>query len=254
MSPIRGVMYKVDRAKVHIDALSELIKLWGEIQSKGLSSHDDLERGEHIVEIRPPELDMSIALIAGDFVCCLRSSLDHLVWQLIKVIGGEPSKRTCFPVLGENSLDAQLFFTKSVFGVPEEAIAIIRSLQPYQSGDAYKLHYLWILNTLWNIDKHRHIPLHAAITEYVYESGPKPLRVEKFEDHMKIFFALADKANVKFDPRPQSEVQFGNKDEGVLVNIQSLRAIYEAIRNQIIPAFARFFPQQEEIGHQKVTF
>jgi hypothetical protein len=255
MSPIRGVMYKVDRAKVHLDALAEFVELWSEIQSQAYFFHDDLERGEYIVEIRPPEMDMRGALIAGDFICCLRSSLDHLVWQLVKVTGSEPSKSICFPVVGQNTLDSQIFFTKSVFGLPEDAIAIIRSMQPYQRGDSYKLHYLWILNTLWNIDKHRHIPLHAAVTEYVYESVfTKPLRVEEFDDHMKVFFPLADKSNVKFNPRPKSEIHFGKRDEGVLVNIQNLRAIYEAIRNEIIPAFSRFFPEQKETGHQTLTW
>jgi hypothetical protein len=81
MSPISAVMHKINRAKVHLDAPSEFVKSWSESAAKSISTHDDLERGEYIVEIIPLELDLRGALIAGDFICCLRSSLDHLAWQ-----------------------------------------------------------------------------------------------------------------------------------------------------------------------------
>jgi hypothetical protein len=237
-------MHKVSRAKVHLDALSQFIKDWDELHSKSFSTQDDVESGEYIIEIRPPDLDVRGALIAGDFVSCLRSSLDHLAWQLAaKAINGPPSKRICFPIFGENTIDSQIAFTKSTFGIPEEAVAIIRSLQPYQSGNSYKLHYLWILNALWNIDKHRHIPFHSMITDFSFADGtPKPIRhsTGPLNDHGKAFFRIADKPNVKFEP-VKSVIIFGDKQEGVAVNIENFRAIYEAVSEKIIPAFSRFF-------------
>jgi hypothetical protein len=235
-------MHKVERAKVHLDVLSECVRLWSESQRNSFSSGDDLECKEYVVEIRPPEPDMRAAMIAGDFVSCLRSSLDHLAWQLAATVTPIPSKRICFPIYGENTIDNQVSFTKSTFGLPEEAIAVIRSVQPYHRGDTYKLHYLWILHTLWNIDKHRHIPLHSMITEFSFASGtPQPLRVDKLDDHAKIYFRLGDKPNVKLNPLPESTIVFGDKHEGVTVTAENLRKIYDAVSDQIIPAFARFF-------------
>jgi hypothetical protein len=239
--PISAVMHKVNRAKVHLDALTEAVKTWRESQSKSLSAHDDLERGEYVVELRPPDVDIRTALIAGDFVCCLRSSLDHLAWQLANTGSGNPDK-VSFPIIGVDSPDNQRLFIKSTVGIPEEALITIKSLQPYQVGDRYKGKYLWILHTLWNIDKHRHIPMHSAVTQFnLHAASAKPLSVKTFDDHMKLTFNLSDKANVKFLPMSKPEVYFGDEKEEVMVTVDNLGTIYEAIRSEIVPAFAGFF-------------
>jgi hypothetical protein len=243
MSPISEIMHKVDRAKEHLDALDEAIEIWRGSHANSVFTEDNVECGEYVVELRPPNPDIRIALIAGDFICCLRSSLDHLTWQLAATINPNPSKKICFPIIGENTIDNQVLFTKSTFGIPEEALITIRSLQPYQGGDTYKRKYLWILHTLWNIDKHRHIPLHSAVTQYNLDAASaKPLRLDKFEDHMRIIFSLSEKTNVKFQPMSKPEIFFGNEKEGVTVTVEHFRAIYEAIRSEIVPAFAGFFP------------
>jgi hypothetical protein len=249
MSPIKGLMFKIARAKVHLDALSEAVELWRESQAKAPSAYDDLERGEHIIEFRPPDLDIRVALIAGDFISCLRSSLDHLAWQLAATNKAEPSNRICFPILAENTLDSQLAFTKATFGIPDEAIITIRSLQPYHGGKSYKDRYLWILNTLWNIDKHRHIPLNYTVCEFTLEArSARPIDIQQLDNYAKMTFNIADKPNIKFQPMPRPEVYFGNEKEGVRVTVDQLRTIYESVRNEIIPAFACFFPQSEGIG------
>lgn len=243
MSPIKGIMYKVERAEVHLNALSEAVEAWREKHADSLIPPDDLEGREYVVEIRPPDADIRLALIAGDFVCCLRSALDHLAWQLAATVNPDPPKRICFPIYGENTLDTQYAFAKATHDIPEEAIVTIRSLQPYHGGDAYKSKYLWILHALWNIDKHRHIPLHAFVSEWRLDpTSAKPLRIEKFDDYAKLIFTLSDKPNVKFEPMPLPEVLFGDQKEGIRVTVENLRKIHEAIRDQIIPAFAGFFP------------
>jgi hypothetical protein len=116
-----------------------------------------------------------------------------------------------------------------------------RSRQQYQGGDPYKRKYLWILNTLWNIDKHRHIPLHSAVTQYNLDvASAKPLRMEEYEDHMKMIFSLTEKLHVKFLPVSKPEIYFGNQREDVMVTLEHLWAIYGAVRNEIVPAFAGF--------------
>jgi hypothetical protein len=251
--PIKGLMRKIDRAKVHLDALSQAVESWRKTQTDCLFFQDDIERGEHIIEFRPPisDKDVEMALIAGDFVCCLRASLDHLAWQLAASAnpGTVPSKRIAFPIIGENTLDTQIAFTKMTFGIPEEAVYTIRSLQPYHGGDAYRHKFLWILNTLWNIDKHRSIAMHSLVTEIrLHVSSAMPIRCDRFDDHMKMVFNLTDKSNIKFQPMPPPEVNFGDEKEGVKVTVEGLRTIYEAVRNEIIPAFAGFFPQSKGIG------
>jgi hypothetical protein len=52
-----------------------------ESEPYGISAEDDLNAGKHILTITLDDPPFAVALIAGDFVYCLRSSLDHLAWQ-----------------------------------------------------------------------------------------------------------------------------------------------------------------------------
>ena len=85
------------------------------------------------IELEDPPFEA--ALIAGDFICCLRSSLDYLAWQLAVITTPIPSKRVCFPIYGENTPDNQVSIAKSTFGIPEPAISLIKSFQPYHTKD-----------------------------------------------------------------------------------------------------------------------
>jgi hypothetical protein len=57
-------------------------------------------------------------------------------------------------------------------GVCADALAIIHDAQPYQFGTDYAAHPLWMLNELWNIDKHRHVAMRGArIDGFLIEAG-----------------------------------------------------------------------------------
>jgi hypothetical protein len=47
-----------------------------------------------------------------------------------------------------------------VYGIPDEAVAIIKQAQPYHWGDDRGRHEIALLNAMWNHDKHR--LLHAT--------------------------------------------------------------------------------------------
>jgi hypothetical protein len=117
----------------------------------------------------PPPFEL--ALVAADFVSCLRSALDHLVWQLGDIASKE-CRRLAFPIFRENSVDVQVLIARQTYVIAEPAICLIKKLQPYNSGNAYKTNPLWILNELWIIDKHRPITLHSGIYEFSFPSYP----------------------------------------------------------------------------------
>ncbi len=247
MSPVESVLYKVNRAKFHLDNLRGLIEEWRKSHLQSVQASENSETGEYVVEIRPPLAELDFALVAGDFICCLRSALDHLTWQMY--VAANPNskdgvpKRISFPVYENNSEDIQKAFVHCTFGLPEEAIALIRSLQPYQYKDSHRFHQLWILNTLWSIDKHRQIPMHSAVSEYIFAPPvPKVLRKEDFDDHSRVYFALADKSSVKIYPLTDARVIFGDDKEGAIATIESFDEIYKTVRDKIIPAFTPFLP------------
>lgn len=77
---------KIHWAKKHLDALHEHVGVLAKkVDSHNIFTYDDLEASEYVVKIVLDPADFDAALIAGDFVSCLRSSLDYLAWQLAKL-------------------------------------------------------------------------------------------------------------------------------------------------------------------------
>lgn len=234
---------KLERAKVHLDALGVRVKEFIESKPYRITFKDDLERQEYIVVIEMDDPPLDAALIAGDFISCLRSSLDHIVWQIAAQAGiaKAPFRTSAFPIFGENILDNQVAIARATFGLPDEVTALIKSLQPYHAGDRYKFHPLWVLNHLWNVDKHRHIPLHSGAIQFDFApESVRPIRHQAFDDRGEMVFPLSAKDNIKFNLR-DAEVQFGDQSEGIVLPYEGLVNIYEFVRDSVFPPFARFF-------------
>lgn len=121
------------------------------------------------------------SLISGDYAHNLRSALDHLAWELVKVSGAKPGAWTSFPTYGNKDdfiRDVKEREKKRGPG-PLEGIEVdgpiwtlIESYQPYTNTklppwlpadmpdrESWKPHltHLGILNALNKVDKHRTI-------------------------------------------------------------------------------------------------
>jgi hypothetical protein len=242
---LANIKFKLKRAKTHLDALDVEITKFAKTKTYSFSSEDDAERGEYVLTITPNDAEpLPCTVVAGDFICCLRSSLDYLVYQLASLSGKIPGSEISFPVFGEDSLDTQLRITRKTYGVPDAAVIIIKSLQPYNSGNAYKSTHLWRLNKLWNIDKHRHLPLHSVFSHVAFPRVPQNMapRPEILNDGStyRLRFPAAAKPYIDLKPRISTDVQFGDEREGVAVLPKDFRDMYEFVRNKVIPRFAGF--------------
>lgn len=149
---MEGVELKIARAAEHLDAL-------GAEASAYLDSNPYQVVGEPRADgdmllvckvYRYPPLRLSVLL--GDFLHNLRSSLDHLAWQLVLANGGTPGKKTAFPILSKKASKP----IRISGGVSAKAADLVERFQPYNSTDTTpREHPLWVLSTLNNIDKHR---------------------------------------------------------------------------------------------------
>lgn len=95
-----------------------------------------------------------LGALLGDIVHNLRSSLDHVVHQLImEQTGKEPTYRTYeFPIFcHENQFDETL--NRKLRDVSDEAVELIKDVQPFQS-DPPKASPLHTLQDLSTIDRH----------------------------------------------------------------------------------------------------
>ena len=108
--PLRvGLTYtlmKLDRGYQHLDELKAAVSAFRN-DGYTVNRHDDLTNSLHHVEIEQKITPDSIGILAGEFACCLRSSLDHLAWQLALLTTDAPNDATSFPIYERLESDKQ---------------------------------------------------------------------------------------------------------------------------------------------------
>lgn len=157
---LESTRFKLDRAKHHIDLIDVEIKAFMDddpcrsVRELDPLNGDKVWRAK-IDKFPPPEWGTPI----GDAVHSLRSSLDHMVWEL-----SSPSKRattTQFPICDHDGTAWGQFHHKGVQqqfrGLSKANKAVIEFLQPYKGNDTDQI--LAMLRDLSNFDKHRELTL-----------------------------------------------------------------------------------------------
>jgi hypothetical protein len=98
----------------------------------------------------PPRL----AVLAGEIVHHLRSSLDHLIHALIVKNGGTPSNNNQFPICKTPKEFERSCNSGQIKGVSRSAKKIIRSVQPYTTRTPEDT-ILYVVNKYGILDKHK---------------------------------------------------------------------------------------------------
>jgi len=157
---------KIERAAKHIQAIKNAIATDAARHGDAFIVESD---GKEAVDL--PEPDPEIAIDAGEFIYQMRSSLDHLAFDLVKrnksgialPAGWEDDCK--FPIWTKPlepgktpPLPYGVF--KYLPGIPHQSHAIIESSQPYYPRNTGSVNNcLRFLNNLSNIDKHRRLAL-----------------------------------------------------------------------------------------------
>lgn len=170
-SSLNEIQLKLARAKKHLgDVLSALEGYRQAECTIAMEKDEALQMAVQRVHL-VPNSSPEISAIAGDFFSNVRAVLDYVVWQL--VLGNPPNKpgpSNQFPIADSPKAFSEQVVRKRLRGVPEDAIKIIETLQPYHDCD----NPLGILNRLVNIDKHQTLNVIAVVadnTEVVSQSG-----------------------------------------------------------------------------------
>ncbi len=107
------------------------------------------------VTLPPVQLPIDSRIRIGIIAHLLRTTLDHLVWQLVKQNGNIPGRHNAFPIY-KPDFGERLNVDRMLRGVNKTHKHIILAF----SGDpTINLSPLWNLKALSNIDKHRHLIL-----------------------------------------------------------------------------------------------
>ena len=156
MSKFDSALQKTERAKFHIQNLQSAVRAFHETKPYKIGTKRDPQTRKliyHVLEVTP--VPGHVAVILGDALQNLRTSLDHVAHQLWRDAGHRGDGRHVqFPI----AADAAKYVTQSprmVEGIGQPAVDAIRSLEPYKGGNGAYSDALWRLNQLNNIDKHR---------------------------------------------------------------------------------------------------
>lgn len=176
--PPDGYSQKLLWADAHIDALDKAIQGWLDGGGYTLVDKPDAETGYHVLyaQIKDPA-SIAWGLMAGDAVHNLRSALDHLAYAILdRHLGGVPpdiAERADFLIMsplnrsGQPRVTPELDFSSNVKGslgsdLPDGLEEALRDLQPYQRGEQFRDHELWLIHDLDRVDKHRHLHVVTA--------------------------------------------------------------------------------------------
>lgn len=263
--PLAGVREKLNRADCHLKTLHEEIGAFIDAKRDSIVDDFEHERSSYVFwlqDLEEPPLRWGV--IIGEIVHNLRSALDHLVWQVIK-LKRKPRGKPGYPIWckePEGGFCAWAYGSSNhrgpLFGASPRAIACIERTQPYHGGDC---RLLLLLDRLWSADKHRFMlpryvtinPLETLMAEYIgnHDAGPNVsiqlgsgAITERGAELVVIGLnprGLNPKVEMKGDQ--PFEVTFDG-DRGI---VESLEEIVAFVRTSVLGTLQELFPQQRPI-------
>lgn len=253
MTSLNSVEFKIFRATQHFESLKS------ELEGYFQSNPGKMVRQPHSCEnegifrfVSNGPIPARFGLIVGDVLQNLRSSLDYLVWELVRAANNEPTNKNMFPICSTVESFNHQIKRHRLDGVSPDAIAEIKSLQPYHLGRDFSKSILWALDELTNINKHRRILLTSLMAttvpkeSFVVQDGQVwvhqpagPVRV--FDSNTQFGpFPIID-GKVRVDTQIAAAIAF---DEGPAKGMEvSFCAGYWSyfVLKTILPRFERFF-------------
>ena len=253
----KGINAKIDRASGQIVTLSADIDEFCANIKRSIVHEIDSDANEQRWVYRgiTPEVPIEWSIRAGETLYNLRSTLDHLVWQLVLVNGEKPTHINQFPILDDAAEWTNSRTKNCLRGVSDQGRNLIRTLQPFNPllvlpiNGAYRPCNAQVFRTLrhlCNIDKHRHLNLILAcaygIERLVFSENHPPRRpdaqplngrgkIGKIEQDMILL--TMDDVEQELKPNFVVGVNFHGLGGGILTKKsvkEQLRDCLEAIR------------------------
>ena len=150
---IDGVRAKMLRAQQQLTCLEGDITRYGQFVEGQICHEVDVAAGRQTWVYRGEnDVPVEFSVRVGEVIHNLRSSLDHLITQLVLENGQQPTTRNAFPIFRSKEQyekDAK----RMLQGLHEAARTRIESLQPFKKH-GFIGSQLWMLHCLSNVDKH----------------------------------------------------------------------------------------------------
>jgi len=246
---LSGVNAKLDRADEHLKAIIRLVRQYDRSHVNPIRVEFDGNKMRYQGKMapRPPELPP----IVGDCIHNFRSSLDHFANRLVEHFDGQPTIDTSFPTLkvppsankaGVSPPPHIAWLDRTKAGA---VLAVVADLQPYTLGEDYEAHPLYVLNELWNGDKHRNLidqptwirgaQLQASLSLFP-PTFTGEYRLREVGDEGAVFDFVADPAQVDVTGEATLAIALGNglpwEGQPILTVLRDLRDfVHDALKD-----------------------
>jgi hypothetical protein len=150
---------RLARADKHLAALNKARASLLPDKDRRVVGHLDRDTSEYVFRVDVAAPPFWWGLLLSEYAHHLRAALDNLVYALVRLRGGTPTKRTQFPIFE----CVRLYRDRApsmLSGTSADDRAFIQSMQPYQAWDRPENDALALLGWMNNTDKHRF--LHAG--------------------------------------------------------------------------------------------
>ena len=250
--PLDGVRLKLVRAEEHLRSLDLKIKEYFDSNPCEVVKKSEGKEVYFILSIReqpPPEFGP----IIGDCLHNMRSALDHLLWQLLRfpLPDGVRANRLTFPIFLNEIAYLEAVSSNGLSRcVSEDALAIIKRMQPYHGGDWANMHALWVIHELSNRDKHRmiHTTVGAATSDHVVLTGTmnptffsgviNPGILEDGAELIRVPLALSPTERMKVNVRFRFFVALKEAEPWTDDAVTAyLDRCFDFLKNELVPAF-----------------
>ena len=246
--PLTNAYSKAEWAKGHLGSLEEAAKAFSE-NAYTITTEEELEQNQVRHRIRLEQPHVSVYLMCGDYLQCLRTALDQAVWSLIYHRTGIDSKSSEFPVFREplNADTIRKFNTKTK-GLSTPAIDYIKSIQPYNrpAGAPIGIDPLWRIHELNRIDKHRRIAVHTQVSFASQESYGPIIPLAGIADATDVseertdygYDVVCRGAYKNLKPKISTFVIFGELAGGIFMDIEDLSQLHDFVTDEVLVSLA----------------
>lgn len=222
--PLSGAYEKLERADESIQNLyAEISRFFEESEYPVIDNSDDKLFLEAIDYHGKREIPIRFSVLAGEIVHHLRSSLDHVAWQLSSEAYRRTHRRLIeFPIFKDEPIEEREVskYEGKVKGITSpSARKIIKDIQPYQRPDPLD-DLLWIVHDMDRIDKHRELVF--VFPSFSVLLPPELAGYAMLDASGKLMPLSADLANsIKKESKVTPQIAFGEfgKRKGKLVVI-----------------------------------
>ncbi|WP_033927149.1 hypothetical protein [Sphingomonas sp. 35-24ZXX] len=162
LEPFVSSKLLLDRAREHLDQFNHLERIFVSENPYTRFREIDPNTGEHLLKVKAGQPSVKLSAIAFDIVNCVRSALDHIVYDSARMVGGNPKpKDTKFPFGKTADAAAANLGRYKDSEVPDAIRPYLLAFEPYKGGQ----------EALWEINELRNCKIHRILQSFAMASG-----------------------------------------------------------------------------------